>query len=347
MTSKERVRIALLHQEPDRTPVNATYTPEIAALLRQKFGEHDDIGVTMGNDMVIVSSGRGFETSYYRQGDSYVCDYGIGWKRVTFGKGSYTEMVERPLSGDKSKLASWNPPDPFEPTQYDTLKRKMDVYGKTMWMVASITCTLFETAWALRGMEELLIDMVEDEDYAHTLFDKVMFQPLHAGLTGVKLGADMLWMGDDIAVQMGMLMSPDTFRKYLKPRFTYMIAEYRKVNPDIKIAYHTCGNPFLVLDDIIEMGVDIYHSIQPKAIDPLEVKRRYGDRLSLWGGLDIQHILPFGTPEEIKAETGRLIQGCAGGGGYIVAPAHHIQPDTPLENILAFYDAAKEYGSYH
>jgi uroporphyrinogen decarboxylase len=141
-------------------------------------------------------------------------------------------------------------------------------------------------------------------------------------------------------------MSPDLFRKYLKPRFTYMISEFRKLNPDIKIAYHTCGNPSLVLDDIIEMGVDIYHSIQPRAIDPLEVKKRYGKRLSLWGGIDIQRILPFAKPEEVKAEVKRLVEGCGKDGGYIVAPAHHLQMDTPLENVLAFYEAAKEHGSY-
>lgn len=237
-------------------------------------------------------------------------------------------------------------PDSFEPTQYNTLKKKLERYGKEKWMVGSITCTLFETAWALRGMETFLMDMVEDEDYTNELFDKVMYQPLHTGLMGVKLGVDMLWTGDDVAIQGGMLMSPELFRKYLKPRFAHMISEFRKVNPDIKIAYHTCGNPSLVLDDIIEMGVDIYHSIQPRAIDPLEVKKRYGKRLSLWGGLDVQHILPFAKPEEVKAEVKRLVEGCGKDGGYIIGPAHHIQMDTPLENVLAFYNAAKEYGPY-
>jgi uroporphyrinogen decarboxylase len=265
---------------------------------------------------------------------------------VAFGSGSYTEMADRPLSGDKAKLAAWSAPDPFEESQYEPLKRKFAKYGRDKWLVASLTCTIFETSWALRGMEELLVDMLEDEDYADELFDKVMFQPLHAGIKGIKEGADMVWLGDDVAVQSGMLMSPAMFRKYIKPRFAEIISEYRKTNKDIKIAYHTCGNPEMVLDDIVEMGADVYHSIQPRAIDPLWVKKRYGKNLSLWGGLDIQKIMPFGTPDEVSAEVARLIDGCGKGGGYIAAPAHHIQPDTSMANIRAFYDSVFKNGVY-
>ena len=255
-------------------------------------------------------------------------------------------MVKRPLSGDKSALTSWKCPDPFEPSQYDNLRRRIKLFGAEKWMAGGVTCTLFETAWALRGLDKLLVDMVEDEDYVNELLDKVMIHQLNAGIEGTKLGLDMLWMGDDVAMQTGMLMSAGLFRKYIKPRFAAMISAYRDVNPNIKIAYHSCGNAMAILEDLIEIGVDMYHSIQPRAIDPLEVKRRYGDHLTLWGGFDIQQIMPEGTVEEIKSEVKRLIDGCAGGGGFILAPAHHIQPDTPIENLLAFYEAAREYGPY-
>ena len=346
MNSKERVLAAIEHREADKVPVNATFTPEIAALLKQHLGECEDVGERLGNDMIITSCGRGFETSYYRSGSEYVCDYGITWRSVPVKGGSYTEMVKRPLSGDRALLSGWNCPDPFEPSQYDNLRRRMSLYGNEKWMVGGVTCTLFETAWALRGLEELLVDMLEDEDYVNELLDKVMVHPLYAGIEGVKSGLDMLWMGDDVAMQTGMLISTSLFRKYIKPRFAAMISAYRKVNSKIKIAYHTCGKAFEILDDLIEIGVDLYHSIQPRAIDPVAVKKRFGKQLTLWGGFDIQSIMPHGTVPEIKSEVKRLIDECAAGGGYILAPAHHIQPDTPIENVLAFYEAAKEYGAY-
>ena len=346
MNSKERVLMAIEHREPDRVPVNATFTPEIRALLKQRFGECEDIGERLGNDLIITACGRGFETSYYRDGDEYMCEYGITWQRVPYSGGAYTEMVGYPLSGDKSALAGWNCPDPFEPSQYDDLRRRIELFGAEKWMVGGVACTLFETAWALRGLDQLLVDMLEDEDYVNELLEKVMIHPLHAGIEGAKLGLDMLWMGDDVAMQTGMLMSRSLFEKYLKPRFAAMIQAYREAKPEIKIAYHSCGNAMAILGDLIEIGVDVYHSIQPLAIDPIEVKRRYGDNLALWGGFDIQQIMPRGTLPQIRAEVKRLIDGCAGDGGFILSPAHHIQPDTPIENLLAFYEAAKEYGSY-
>lgn len=346
MTSKERVQLIFEHKNADRVPINATYTPEIAALLKEHVGECDDVGVAMGNDFVVTCCGRGFATSYYREGAEYVCDYGIRWRSVNFGKGTYTEMVERPLEDDPDKLKNWHCPDPFEPTQYDALRQKQEKFGKDKWMVGDITCTIFETAWALRGMENLLCDMYEDEDFVDELFDKVMQHPLQAGIEAAKIGVDMLWMGDDVAIQQGMLMDPKLFRRFLKPRFAKMIEEYRKINPNIKIAYHSCGNPEKILPDLIDVGVNAYHSIQPRAINPLEVKKKYGDKLVLFGGLDIQKILPMGSPDDVRAEVRRLIDGCADNGGYILAPAHHIQPDVPLENILAFYDEGNKYGVY-
>lgn len=344
MLSKERVRTALSHQQPDRVPINITFVPEIAQKLREKFNITGDVGAYMGNDAVTAPGG--FETSYYQEGDQYVCRYGVRWKNVHNQFGAYTEMVEHPLAGDKKKLADWNIPDYNEPTQYDALRGQVERYGAEKWVVGTITCTIFETAWGLRGLEQLLADMVEDEDYTNELFDKVMEFPLNAGSKYVDLGVDMVWIGDDVAMQMGMLMSPAMFRKYLKPRFERIVSAYKQRNKDLKVMYHSCGNPTKVIDDLIEVGIDVLHSLQPSAIDLAETKKNFGDRISLWGGMDIQRIMPMGTPKEIEAEVKRLVEVCGQGGGYVLAPAHHIQADTPLENVFAFYEAAEKYGKY-
>ena len=153
----------------------------------------------------------------------------------------------------------------------------------------------------------------------------------------------MIFVGDDVAMQDGMLMSMDLWRKYLKPRYAMMFDLFKKENPNIKIAYHSCGDCKLIWDEMIEIGLDVMNPIQPTCMDPVEMKKKYGDRISLFGGFDVQKILPFGTPEDIRMEVKRLIEGCSANGGFIIAPAHHIQSDTSLENIEAFYSAAKEF----
>ncbi|MCK4418407.1 hypothetical protein KAV79_01225, partial [Candidatus Aerophobetes bacterium] len=123
-------------------------------------------------------------------------------------------------------------------------------------------------------------------------------------------------------------------------------SEFKKLDPTIKIAYHSCGNCEAVLDEMHEIGLNVINPIQPGAMDPVHIKKRYGKKLALWGTLDEQNILPFGTLDEVKAEVKRLMKNCAPGGGFVLAPAHNIQADTSVENILAFYKAAKEYGQY-
>lgn len=135
-----------------------------------------------------------------------------------------------------------------------------------------------------------------------------------------------------------MILSPTMWREFLKPRYTLLFAETKKIKPDVKIAYHSCGNCTAILDDLVEIGLDVLNPLQPMAINPFEIKKRYGQRLALFGGLCVQHIMPHGTPDDVRAAVRKLKAECGAGGGYILAPAHHIQADTPLENIRAFYE---------
>ena len=156
----------------------------------------------------------------------------------------------------------------------------------------------------------------------------------------IDLGVDMIWLGDDVATQIALMMSPELWRKYLKPRYAKLFDEFRKKRKSITIAYHSCGNCEAIIDDMLEIGLDVLNPIQPLSIDPIRLKNRYGKSLTLFGGLDVQHVMPFGTPEEVRTEVHRLKTCCGKGGGYILSPAHHIQSDTPLQNVLAFYEEA-------
>ncbi|MBN1558491.1 MAG: hypothetical protein JW951_10150 [Lentisphaerae bacterium] len=340
MTSRERVATALGHQQPDRTPVSATFVPEVEAALRKRFGiDEPDLGAALGND--VVKACVGLELSFYGGPQpEYTCPWGIRWRWARNATGAYTEIVAPPLRGDKSKLDAFAIPDPREASQYDTFRALKARYGREKWMIGSCQISIFEAAWYLRGMEDLMIDMALDPDYAAALMDKVMQFPLAASRRYAELGADMVWFGDDVSHQRGMMMSVDMWRRFLKPRYAALFAAPRRVNPGIKVAYHSCGNCEAILDDMIEIGLDVLNPLQPLAIDPFRIKKRYGDRLSLFGGLCVQQTLPYGTPGEVRAAVRKLKTECGRGGGYLLGPAHHIQADTPPDNITAFYDEA-------
>jgi uroporphyrinogen decarboxylase len=165
---------------------------------------------------------------------------------------------------------------------------------------------------------------------------------IDAGKVLLGMGVDILWCGDDFGGQSGMLIDPLTWRSQVKPRIRYMFEEFRKVQPDIKIAWHSCGSILPIIPDFIELGLDILNPIQPlaKGMEPEFLKREYGQDLSFFGGIDVQELLPMGNPQIIKDEVRRRIEILGKNGGYIIAPAHNIQADTPLENILAFFEAA-------
>lgn len=190
------------------------------------------------------------------------------------------------------------------------------------------------------------MDMLDNKDYAHTLFDKVMQYPLKAGKKFIEMGADMIWTGDDVAMQSSMMISLDLWREFFKPRYAKLFEEYRKVRPDIKICYHSDGNCEPILDDMVEIGLDVINPIQPLSMDPFHIKKRYGKQLAMFGGVDIQYTMPFGTLSELEKEVKGLCEVCGNGGGYIISPSHYLQADTGVEKVLKYYEFARKYGTY-
>lgn len=340
MNSRERIQSTLAFEQPDRCPIFATYVPETEAKLRQALNcTEPDLGISLGNDM--VKDCVGLEMSFYgKPYPEYTDAWGIKWRYAENQFCQFTEIAEYPLAGDMSRLDTFQIPDPTEDSQYDNFRRLKDLYGKEKWLIGSSQISIFEAAWYLRGLDQFMMDMALEPGYAEALMDKVMQFPLGASQRYIELGADMVWFGDDVSMQTGMIISPDMWRRFLKPRYAILFSAARQANPNIKIAYHSCGNCEAILDEMVEIGLDVLNPLQPMAIDPIQVKKRYGRRLVLFGGLCIQRLMPQGTPKQIRQEVGRLIRQCGQGGGYILAPAHHLQADTPLENIRAFYDAA-------
>jgi uroporphyrinogen decarboxylase len=359
MTPKERVLTALDHKEPDRVPKLSSFTPEFANKLRMHFkmedelfnphgGVEHDLELKLGNDILLT--GQGWANSYYKSLDEgYTDEWGISWRLVEYntaqGKGKYTEIEDHPLADD-SAVDSYMPPDPSEEERYLPAKHLIRNYGKEFPIMGVIVTTIFETAWALRGLDKLMMDFVLNEDLTNRILDIPFNYHLYAGKKLAELGVDIIWTGDDMGGQETMVISPETWRKYFKPRMARLYSELKSINPDLKIAYHTDGNVYPIIDDLVDIGLDILNPIQPKSMDPYYIKKRYGKKLTLWGTVDIQETLPFGTVGDVEKEVIERIENLAPGGGFIISPTHHVQIDTHLENFLAFWNTAEKYGKY-
>ncbi len=355
---RERVQTALAHQRPDRPPMQISFTPEFATRLRVELGIapgalHNPHGGgntyvlerALDEDLLLTSVG--WANSYYgagydRPGARYTDEWGVGWRSMPyttpFGTGYYTEMVEHPLADDAA-LDTYVPPDPHRPELYHEAERVVRTFGGEYWIVGVTVCTVFETAWALRGYARTLADFAENPELLERLFEIPFSYHLAAAKHLVETGVDMIWVGDDVGGQSGMVISPAAWRRHLKPRLARFIAELKALRPGLVVAYHSDGNITPIIPELIDIGLDVLNPIQPACMDPAELKRRYGRQLAFWGSIDEQRTMPFGTPAEVRAEALQRIAAVGYDGGLILGPTHHVQLDTPMENLRALVQA--------
>jgi uroporphyrinogen-III decarboxylase len=181
----------------------------------------------------------------------------------------------------------------------------------------------------------LMMDLLTAPDLAEHILDIPYRYHLTAAKKLVQMGVDMIWIGDDVGMQTGMLISPELWRKFLKPRMANFIASLKAINPRVRVAYHSDGNVSAIIPDLIEIGLDVLNPIQPACMNPAELKRKYGDRLCFWGSMDEQYTLPFGTPDQVRSEVLTRLTTLGQDGGLILGPTHHVQLDTPMENFWA------------
>jgi uroporphyrinogen decarboxylase len=363
MTSKERMVMAMAHEEPDTVPFMATFVPEVELLLKKRYQEDirriseagqmkyqgmSALDILFEHDMLLLT--YGLSTGYYRDtsSETYVDEWGIVWKKIPYqtpnGTGHYTEIVGFPLADD-AKIDSYVPPDP-DNEDMGYAETVIAAYGKEKYICGIIDCSIFEALKYLRGITQSLIDIVANKEIAHRVMDMSVAYHLKLGLKLIERGVDMLWLADDIGGEHTMLMSPEVFREMVKPKIGYMIGTLKSKSPAVKVAFHSDGYIEPVIDDLIEVGVDLLNPIQPESMDPARLKKRYGNRIGLWGTVSTQQTLPFGTANDVRCEVRERIRTCAPGGGLLLAPTHNIQLDVPLANIQSFYSAIKEFGAY-
>jgi uroporphyrinogen decarboxylase len=357
MKHRDRVLAALNHEIPDRCPMQISFTPEFAARLAQEInlgsdkihnphggGNTYELERALGQDMLLTSVG--WANSYYQDADEYVDEWGIGWRSVPyetpFGNGRYTEFNQHPPLADDKAIDNYQPPDPNRPELYKEAEWVIQEFKDEYWIVGVTVTTIFETAWALRGYEKMLMDLAINPDIVEKILDIPYQYHLTAAKKLTELGVDMIWLGDDIGAQNAMLISPKMWRKFLKPRMANLISEIKAINPQLKVAYHSDGVLNPIIPDLIEIGLDVLNPVQPASMNPAQLKRDFGDKLCFWGSIDEQHTLPFGTAADVRTEVQTRLKTLGKNGGLIIGPTHHVQLDTPMENFWAMVNTIKE-----
>ncbi len=356
MKHRDRVLAALNREVPDRCPMQISFTPEFAVRLAKEIdlgsdkihnphggGNTYELERALDQDLLLTSVG--WANSYYQDADEYSDEWGIGWKSVQYstpyGVGRYTEFPHHPLAEDDA-IDSYQPPDPNRPELYEEAKWVLQKFKDEYWIVGVTVTTIFETAWALRGYEQMLTDLALNPDLAQRILEIPYQYHLTAAKKLTQMGVDMIWVGDDIGAQDAMLMSPRMWRKFLKPRMANIISEVKAINPQVKVAYHSDGVITPIIPDLIEIGLDVLNPIQPASMDPAQLKREFGDQLCFWGSIDEQHTLPFGSADDVRSEVQTRLETLGKNGGLIIGPTHHVQLDTPMENFWAMVNTIRD-----
>ncbi len=350
MMPRERVKLSLSHIEPDRLPIDYFFfgTPEVIKRLKQHLGLNSDEQLRrfFGVDIRVVAPRYiGPELQKFPDG-SYEDEWGVMRKPVSYGLGFYDEIIHYPLAeaqevSDLDKIR-W---PKLEWWDFSSVKKDIErINEKEEYAICIANGNLFETSWYMRGLENLLVDFIINPLFANELMSRVTnfkIEYLRTILEEASGMIDIVFTADDVATQRGLLMSIDLWKNSIKPWHMRMNKKLKSYG--IRIMYHSDGAVMEIIPELIDMGIDILDPIQLGAdsMDPYGLKSLYGDKLSFHGGIGVQDVLPKGNPEEVRRYVRYLKKTLGRNGGYIIAPSHAIQPDTPIENILAAFEEAK------
>ncbi|MHB1483427.1 MAG: uroporphyrinogen decarboxylase family protein [Saccharofermentanales bacterium] len=366
MTSRERVLRAFKISEglPDRVPVQFDLCKQLLEHFGTKLGipvkytnnlyedvtyriSGNEIRLAMGSDVVVTGASVSDDYRIEPAADgTWINEYGMRMRQGPV----YVELAEFPMAGVSTieEVLEYPFPDVNAKGKYRDAEELIARYKNDYVVIGDIEVTIFSLAQQLIGMEKLMIDMAMEEDYVPALFEKCTDFQTKIGIELIKRGVDAIWIGDDFGSQTGLLFSPDMFREQLKPYYTKMIKAFKEVNPDIIPILHCDGAVKMLLDDIKEIGFDVFNPVQPgvPGHSPKELKEEYGGKFAFWGAIDQQDLLPNGTDEALEEDITEKIRYLGAGGGYMIAPAHIIQSDVSPGRVEKFVELCMKHGKY-
>jgi uroporphyrinogen decarboxylase len=355
MTSRERVLTTFSHREPDRVPVNYAANVEIDVALKAHFGLEKDQWEELLRALEVDFRGAyvGYVGPQLHEvpADRRIDERGARMRWVEHVAGGYWDFCEFPLAGTLTmeQAKSWPFPSPDD-YSYEKLLEECDSRGDNAIVLggAGVGCIL-NNLGSIRGMDGVLCDVVTEDPAGMHLIDRfndLQFEVASRALAIAGHRADLFCIGEDLGTQNSSIISPDTFTKILKPRHQRFIDEAKKY--DLPVMMHSCGSSSWAFDDLADIGVDIMDTLQPEAagMDPAYLKKTFGHKLAFHGVISTTGNLSFGTADDVRDEVKRVLDIMMPGGGYALAPTHAIQSNSPVENVLAMYETAREYGVY-
>ncbi|HEX9972101.1 MAG TPA: uroporphyrinogen decarboxylase family protein [bacterium] len=342
MTSKQRVHAALKREPVDRIPIFMWFHPDTAIRLAKLLEIPPNfISEAMGDDVRQTWVGNNYAMEgiiHQNDGENHVDDWGIEWIK----EGSFNQIKTYPLLNVtiEAILQYKFPHDRIE-FLLENMKPVM-AQDEKIFIGCDVSPCLFEMICRLRGMENAILDLVDNPELSNELLKRSADFAIKLSEKACgKFELDWLWTGDDVGGQLAMIMSPHCWRDMIRPHLEKIF--YVGKSKGLWLAYHSCGAIRPIIPDLIEMGLDVLNPIQCNCpgMDPFELKNDFGKQLTFMGGVDTVDLLPNGTAADVRRKTAKLIEGMtADGGGFILAASHTVPPETPMENIFAMYDVA-------
>ena len=342
MNSKERVHAALRRKPVDRPPVFMWFHPETAQRLARLLEiPVSRVAEAMGDDIrqTWVNHNYAMEGIVHdHEGESHLDFWGVEWTKQQ----GFNQITKFPLAGATTdEVLSYRFPTEHMP---ELLQRMLPIMesGQDYFVGCDVSPCAFEMYWRLRGMGDAMLDIGGNVALAGEMLGRCAeFSRQLSEAACNQFELDWLWTGDDVSSQLGMMMSPEAWRTLIKPHLRRVFAVGKAKG--LWVAYHCCGGLRPIIGDLIEIGMDVLNPVQCNCpgMDPLDLKKEFGESLAFMGGVDTQGVLPSGTVDEVRRATAGLVEGMtADGGGFILAASHTIPPETPDENIFAMYAEA-------
>jgi len=330
MTKREVVRMVLDGKKPPYVPWSFKFTKEPHEELQKYYGV-EDLDIPLGNHILNLGSDIGF---FEPVGENLVRDvFGVVWDRSVDKDIGNVKNVVLP----EPTLEGYSFPDPLDQRFFANIQPEIEK-KPDLFRVFQIGFSLYERAWTMRGMEDLLMDLMLHPDFVHNLLDRIVDYNLAQVDEALKYDIDAVYFGDDWGQQFGLIMGYDLWKEFIYPRLKKMYGHVRAAGKYVMI--HSCGDVDELFDDLVSIGLNCFNPFQPEVMDVYEILPRYRGKLAFHGGLSMQKTLPFGTREEVIAESKRLLE-LGKDGGYIFSPSHSVESDTPMENNLAFIEVAQ------
>jgi len=347
MNEKSRVIHCIQFKKTDRVPWQIGYTSELGLRLMDaldlKAEEYVVLGRNvftfnrledfLGNHLAFIRN-RAVNSVREVEPDIFCDEWNVLWDRsIDRDIGTPVNCVLEDMNLDRLQV-----PDPLDPERFAHFDPIIEINAHR-YILVKFSYSLFERAWSLRGMENLMVDMVQNPSFVHELLDVINDHNLRLLDHLCRYTIDGIYFGDDWGFQRGLLMSPDMWREFIRPRVKRMYRRAHELGWEVFI--HSCGNISAILDDIVEAGVNVFNPFQPEVMDIEAVIKKHARRLAFYGGLSIQQTLPFCSTEEVKREVEHRLGLAHRFGGYIVSPSHDMPPDVPVGNVLAMVETLK------